>query len=333
MDETTRLSANPRVSIGLPVYNGENYVAAAIESILGQTLTDFEFIISDNASTDQTADICTAYARRDSRIRFIRHDVNRGAAWNFNYVLEVSRGPYFKWAAHDDVLAAEYLHECASVLDRDPTVVLCYPRTLRIDEQGRPFAERRTSELVASTDPIVRFADQIKNNNSCEHVFGLVRRDVLKQTSLMGSYTPADRVLLSELALRGRFHEVPKPLFQNRNHSERSIRAHSTAYAMSEWFAGTPTKNWSPATLTLFNRFLSAIRKSELSWTKRGRGYSSTMRWLVASRSMLKADLIYSARRFVRLCRYRESASAFVEHIESELKTVGRRITPEQTER
>src|SRR5688572_10868700 len=99
---------NPRVSIGLPVYNGENYLAEAIDSILAQTFEDFELIISDNASTDRTQEICEAYAAKDGRIRYYRSEVNKGSAWNFNRVFELARGEYFKWAAHDDYIAPEY---------------------------------------------------------------------------------------------------------------------------------------------------------------------------------------------------------------------------------
>ena len=95
----------PRVSIGLPVYNGENYMAAAIDSLLAQTFTDFELIISDNASTDATEQICRDYAHRDGRIRYYREEVNRGAAWNFTHTFELARGEYFKWHAHDDLCA------------------------------------------------------------------------------------------------------------------------------------------------------------------------------------------------------------------------------------
>src|SRR5262245_57216615 len=93
----------PRVSIGLPVYNGAKYLAEAIDSLLEQTFSDFELIISDNGSTDATPAICEEYAAKDGRIRFLRQEINRGLAWNWNCVLEESRGAYFKWAACDDL--------------------------------------------------------------------------------------------------------------------------------------------------------------------------------------------------------------------------------------
>jgi len=114
----------PRVSIGLPVYNGENYLEEAIDSILAQTYKDFELIISDNASTDRTPDICQAYANKDPRIRYYRNEKNIGAAVNFNRVFELSSSEYFKWAAHDDIIAPDYISECIEILDNDDSIVL-----------------------------------------------------------------------------------------------------------------------------------------------------------------------------------------------------------------
>ena len=115
---------NPKVSIGLPVYNGEKFLAEAIESILGQTFSDFELIISDNASTDRTEEIARSYAASDRRIRFVRQEGNRGASKNFGLVFELASGEYFKWAAYDDVLMPDFLTECVALLDDDPSAVL-----------------------------------------------------------------------------------------------------------------------------------------------------------------------------------------------------------------
>src|SRR5690242_6344650 len=102
-------TTSPKVSIGLPVYNGERFLAEAIDSVLAQTFTDFELIISDNASTDRTPEICKAYAEKDSRIRYYRNEENQGASWNFNRVFELSRGMCFQWLAHDDYIAPGFL--------------------------------------------------------------------------------------------------------------------------------------------------------------------------------------------------------------------------------
>ncbi len=107
-------SAAPKVSIGMPVYNGAAYVCEALDSLLAQTYRDFELIISDNASTDGTRSICEGYASRDPRIRYVRQPENIGAVGNFRYVLSEARGEYFMWAAHDDFWFPEFVDACLS---------------------------------------------------------------------------------------------------------------------------------------------------------------------------------------------------------------------------
>src|ERR1700730_635676 len=114
----------PRLTVGLPVYNGESYLAESLDALLGQSYEDFELIISDNASTDGTADICRGYAKQDSRIRYIRQPHHIGLAPNHNFVAEQGRGEFFKWAAADDLYARDLLKCCVDALDEYPHVVL-----------------------------------------------------------------------------------------------------------------------------------------------------------------------------------------------------------------
>ena len=95
--------STPMITVGMPVYNGDKYIEQAIESILSQTFGDFEFLISDNASTDRTREICLDYAVSDSRIHYLRNDVNLGAARNYNRLFEIGSAPYFRWMNADDV--------------------------------------------------------------------------------------------------------------------------------------------------------------------------------------------------------------------------------------
>jgi glycosyltransferase involved in cell wall biosynthesis len=114
------------VSIGMPVFNGEQYIREALDSLLGQTFPDFELIISDNASTDRTSEICLEYAAQDQRIRYIRQPEDRGMLFNFNFVVQQARGEYFMWAACDDIWAPNWIHtllrnmsnECVSSFGR-----------------------------------------------------------------------------------------------------------------------------------------------------------------------------------------------------------------------
>jgi len=126
----------PSLTIGIPVYNGEKFIGAALESLLAQTFEDFEVVISDNASTDNTAQICKAYAEKDKRIIFHQHVQNLGAIKNFNLLVSLANGKYFKWAACDDICAPTFLETCIAALEQDPSVVLAHPKVKVIDSQG-----------------------------------------------------------------------------------------------------------------------------------------------------------------------------------------------------
>src|SRR6267142_5432239 len=92
----------PKVSVGLPVYNGEKYLPNTLKRLLEQDFEDFELIVSDNASTDGTPEICRMFAEQDPRVHYVRNEANIGLAANHNRTFELSRGELFKWAAHDD---------------------------------------------------------------------------------------------------------------------------------------------------------------------------------------------------------------------------------------
>jgi glycosyltransferase involved in cell wall biosynthesis len=208
------------VSIGLPVYNGEKYIGEALGSILAQTYQNFELIISDNASTDKTEQICRAYATRDSRIRFYRNRRNLGAYKNFNRVFELSSSEYFKWAAYDDLLAPEFLQKCVSVLEKDPCIVLCHSKTVRIDEHGKLVGSYEHKMRIDSWKPHERFGDLIGIHNPCWPIFGVMRARVLRMTPLFGNYIATDRNLLAEISLVGRMYEIPEYLFFRRDHTD-----------------------------------------------------------------------------------------------------------------
>ncbi len=207
----------PLVSIGFAVRNGALYLAQALDSILAQTFTDFEVIISDNASTDATEDICRKYAQQDGRIRYSRNPQNIGGANNENLTVQMARGKYFRWAAHDDMLAPELLEKCVQVLEQHPDIVLCYSSVVEIDQLGREI-KITTHTRGTSPTPHQRMRELMYRDHACEMIYGLIRTDVLRATRLQQNYTDSDRTLLCELALRGRFCELPEPLFYKRYH-------------------------------------------------------------------------------------------------------------------
>ena len=215
------MSAAPRLSIGLPVYNGEEQLAETLEALLGQSYGDFELIISDNASTDSTADICHSYGRQDSRIRYIRQPRNIGRVPNHNFLIEQARGELFKWAAGDDLYARDLLKRCVDALDENPQVVLAHAGEGIIDESGAVIS--LVHYPVATDAP--RAPDRFRSmlfDGWGDDSYGIVRTEVLRRTPLHGSYHLADRTFTTELALHGPFYQVPEWLFFRRDAPART---------------------------------------------------------------------------------------------------------------
>jgi glycosyltransferase involved in cell wall biosynthesis len=211
-----------RASIGLPVYNGENYLTEAINSVLAQTFTDFELVICDNGSTDRTEEICRRHAAADPRIRYHRNPRNIGASANFRRTFELATGEYFRWLSHDDMLMPTYLERCVAALDRESDAILAQPLVGIIDAKG---VVQKVSDdgLRQASSPRVsdRFEVLVRHPRYCSEVFGLARRDILARTGLLAPFPCSDVVLGIELGLLGRFVLIPEPLFLNREHPER----------------------------------------------------------------------------------------------------------------
>jgi glycosyltransferase involved in cell wall biosynthesis len=229
----------PRLSIGLPVYNGERYLAEAFDGFLEQTFEDLEIVVCDNASTDHTAEICRSYAERDPRIRYFRNEKNLGAIPNFNRTFELSQAPLFKWAAHDDLYHRSYVETCIRILDDDPGVVLAHSKTAFVDDRGETFpvdpatgnyvdprtgvAQTADSPFVADSPvAMVRFWQVLSRARWGTHMFGIMRRDVLQKTRLVPNFAGGDRAMLAELALLGRFRCANEVLFSKRFHADVS---------------------------------------------------------------------------------------------------------------
>ena len=287
-----------RVSIGLPVFNGENYLEEALDSILAQTHSDFELIISDNASTDRTEEICRAYTARDERIRYFRNGTNLGAAKNFNRVFELSSGEYFKWAAHDDLCTPEYLERCVEILDRESDVVLCYSKTSIINERGELVENYFDGFDLRSLKPHERFRDFFQAPGLCNPIFGLIRASVLKRTPLIGNYAASDRVLLGELALLGQFYEVPEYLFLRRGHPQRSMAANVTDSEIAAWFDPAMSRKIFLPRWRRFFEYLSAIKRTPLSWSERALCYMQVGRFVLLPKrwGRIGEDLLKAAK-------------------------------------
>jgi glycosyltransferase involved in cell wall biosynthesis len=227
----------PKLSIGLPVYNGETFLRGAIQSILEQSFADFELIIVDNASTDGTSEICREFAAKDNRIRYYRNEVNIGGAPNHNRVFELSTGKFFKWASHDDLYPKEMLRRCLEVLEAAPdSVSLVYSQFELIDESGESLGIE--SDPIEMRDPrahvrLIRFLMKV---GYCTATYGLIRSDILRKTRLMASFPFSDRVYLAELAMLGELWEIREPLLRLRNHAGRSTKANKTVDSIRKWY-------------------------------------------------------------------------------------------------
>ena len=225
----------PRVSVSLPVYNGENYIRQALDAILAQDFADFELIITDNASVDDTQTICTRYAAQDNRIRYVRNPENIGAAANYNLGFELTRGAYFKWNSHDDFVNPQYLRLGVEALDRTPDAVVAYGDIVHIDGDGHAISDEDIIALgipttvpdltaLSSLPPAERFKRMIRVGGADNVMFGVMRTDALRNGSLHKHYYMSDRALIAELSLRGTFIPVDGMVLYNRDHPARSTR-------------------------------------------------------------------------------------------------------------
>jgi glycosyltransferase involved in cell wall biosynthesis len=293
------MNAAPRLSIGLPTYNGEEYLAESLEALLGQTYEDFELIISDNASTDGTADICRRYAKQDSRIRYIRQPRNLGCNPNHNVVIKQARGELFKLASDDDLYARDLLKRCIEVLDEYPKYVLAHAWSALIDVSG---AVTNLVEYPVASD-LPRTPDRFRSmmfDGWGDDDGGVIRTSVLRQIAPYGSYHFADRVFTTELALHGPFYQVPDYLWFRRQHPEQAGMHRGMR---DRCIAQDPIRanRWRHPAVRLYGEYVlgyvRAIQRAPLSRADRRECFEILGRWAagrvlpVASRSLARSGL------------------------------------------
>jgi glycosyltransferase involved in cell wall biosynthesis len=277
----------PRVSIGLPVYNGALFLAESIESILGQTFRDFELIISDNGSSDATQSICQEYASRDSRVHYYREEENLGCAWNYNRVFELARGEYFTWAADDDIHLPTFLSKSVEVLDRHPEVLWCFCRHSHIDSDGRVLsvAEGRDASFLNTTGwdrtspkPHQRFQSILLSHSGVD-IYALHRRATVATTGVYQPYYGSEKVLLGELALLGKYYEIPETLFHLRVHPKASGSLKTEA-ELQHYIDPHVQPRFSFMRLRLLHAHWDALHRFKLGFVERTRCYLVLMRYL-----------------------------------------------------
>lgn len=291
----------PLISVGMPVYNGERYVDAAIASVLAQTFADFELVICDNASTDGTETICRDHAARDSRIRYYRNESNIGAARNFCRVFDLSTGRYFRWLSADDYLAPAALQMCLAALEADPLAVLACGRVAFVGAAGELLGPYPEAQGLDHASPVDRFRAVSRQDPRCNAIYGLTRREVLRRTRLLGAFSGSDCTLLAELSLYGRFVEVSEVLFFRRVHpgayswvtSDERVRAFYAPNAQRN--AGLLLRAWR-------HRFenVRAVLRAPLTFQDRARLFARIARMAWWGRRELWREALLAMRSLAR---------------------------------
>ena len=234
---STTGSKEPLVTIGVPVYNGERFMRQSLDALLAQTYTDFALVISDNASTDRTGAICKEYVDRDSRVRYFRNEQNIGLSANFNRVFELSNSKYLKWSTSNDLVAPDMLGDAVAVMEGDPSIALCYPKTILMNEDGQETGCYDDRLQLMEDDPVARYVTFLKNVRLCHQHQGLIRTEMLRRTSLLSQHTDSDINLLAELSLYGKFFEVPKYQFFRRFHADASSADRNSRHQARHYYS------------------------------------------------------------------------------------------------
>lgn len=277
---------SPAVTIGVPVYNGELYLRAALDGILAQTFGDFVVLISDNASTDASRDICEEYTRRDGRVRYVRQDVNVGVARNFNALADMAATRLFMWHAADDVAHARYLETCVAGLDDAPGAVLAYTEADVIDKHGNTVPYAPQPRDIGSSRPAERFASCLEPFRHSENVlYGVMRTEILNRTRRHGVFAGGDRALCAELSLYGPFVRIPEVLFFRRIGLRKVTEAETQVYNTGGARALTQ-REW----MILWHN-LGSIRRAPLPSQDRRQLYALLFRRFVAQRAAYLQEL------------------------------------------
>ena len=282
---------SPLVSVGLPVFNGGQFLQESIDSLLGQSFEDFELLISDNASTDSTGDICTAAAVRDPRVRYWRQQRNIGAVGNWNFVVHAARGQFFKWASGNDYCAPTMVERCVRILQNQPAVVVCYGSTALVDEAGGFLGEYPHDINLLDDRPSVRFervCRELRLNNAQS---GLIRLDVLRRTGIERSFPGGDIGLMAELALYGQFLRLPEVLLYRRMGKASASRFLSAADRRTF----LDPQNTNQRQMVVWQTHLDYVRSvfhALIGW----REQAATLRFVLRSLYWSRAALLQEAR-------------------------------------
>jgi len=282
---TNTTTAVPRLTLGLPVYNGEEFLAESIDALLEQTFTDFELIISDNASTDRTGEIARAYEAKDPRVRYVHHPVNRGSSFNHNFTIEQARGELFKWVSDDDLYHPELLQRCVEAIDARSEIVLAHAWTAFIDDTGEVTHKVDYPLTTDVADPAERFRSLLYTQGGDDD-YGVIPMSVLRHVKPFDSYHWADRTFVGELTLQGPFHNVPEYLYFRRDHPNRTTRVGNRSIRVRcSQLDPARANRWRHPVIRLLGEyilgFFSAINRAPISRRDRWRCRKVLVLWIL----------------------------------------------------
>ena len=287
------MTESPVVTIGLPVYNSERYLKQSLDSLLGQTLSDFVLVISDNASTDGTRLICEQYAAADSRVKCFRNETNIGNPRNFNRVFELTTTPYLKWSTADDCWGPTFLERALEVMERDPKVALCYPKTFLVDAEGQNRTAYEDNLHLDQEDPADRFLGLLGRIKLAHQHLGVIRMSCLRRTHLLGGHVGSDLNLLAELTLYGTFHELPERLFFRRFHETSGSWKRDDPKHQAKHYHGTGSRHPGMTRWRGHLGFFRGVRTSPLPLGSRLRIYRQLVKRMLWDYRELARELKY----------------------------------------
>lgn len=310
---------NPKLTIGMPVHNGANFLHEALRTLLNQTFADFELIVSDNASTDETEQIVRGYMASDKRIKYRKHPENIGAIGNFNCLVELAQGEFFKWASHDDICDPDFLSECISALEASPDALWCHTESDQVDAEGQSWLPRMPEddeEVEIDQDgnrkwrgiprvdhdansPSKRFAGVLLGTRWSVDSYGVFRTHALRETRLLQQVYGSEKVLMGELSLLGKMIHIPKLLFRQRVH-EHASSYRADAASQQSFASGKRKKSVIfSARISLCLAHLGAIQHVRLSATERLKCYVVLLRYVFQTKKWGRILLSSAKRRSV----------------------------------
>lgn len=271
--------------------------------MLAQTFRDFEFVISDNASTDGTGEICAEYAAADPRILYSRAERNMGGGWNFNNVFLRSRARYFVWFCHDDLWVPEFLEKQVDAMERKPELASCYSRTTYVDAEGAPIYSIVGRPDLTPSDPALRFREFLRYHtptNECSQVLGIFRSDVLRKTRLMGIYPSSDMILLGDICLRGPALEIPECLLVRRDHPMKSTNAYHSMEERAEWYDPRKKGKIQLSTWRWVWEWTRTVLRAPVGMAEKRRSLEAVWRWARFHRADMKKEVRKAVKRILQ---------------------------------